>query len=256
MSRKLSLGGRRALWGSGALIAVLTAGVLTDAPPAEAATATPAKTLTGMWLVDPADYKRHETLPLKPEIVAAQDAQRKAASAIQQTLSDRSRKCLPSGMPGMMVNEFAIEFLQTPGRVTIISEDSPLPRSIYLNEKAHTPDLEPSWNGHSIGRFEGKTLVVDTVNFNDRVGPVTGRGIHAPTTHLVERYYLKDPDTLVGEMTFEDPHYLTKPWTTTHTYHRIKGPAELWEYACEADAPGWSERYAGDPAAKLAPKAQ
>ena len=141
--------------------------------------------------------------------------------------------------------------------MTLLSENSSLPRSVYLTETAHTQGLEPSWNGHSIGHYEGtgakKTLVIDTVNLNDRVGPVGRNGVHSPTTHIVERLHLKDPDTLVGEMTFEDPTYLTKPWTTTHTYQRIKAPAELWEYACEPDAAGWSERFAGDPEAKKAP---
>jgi hypothetical protein len=167
---------------------------------------------------------------------------------VATTLSDNSKRCLPIGMPGMMVNEFALEFLETPDRVTILSENSPLPRSVYLAEKTHTEGLEPSWNGHSIGRYQGKALVIDTVNFNDRLGPVTGRGTHSPTTHLIERYWLKDANTLIGEMTFQDPAYLSKPYVVIHTYHRIKdGPAELWEYACESDAAGWSQRYAGDP---------
>ncbi len=93
----------------------------------------------------------------------------------------------------------------------------------------------------------GKALVVDTVNFNDRLAAVTSAGIHSPTTHLVEKFYLKSPDVLVDEMSFEDPKILTKPWRVTHTYHRVSGPAELWEYVCEADQPGWNQRYAGDP---------
>ncbi|HVY34668.1 MAG TPA: hypothetical protein VG960_09635, partial [Caulobacteraceae bacterium] len=114
------------------------------------AAGSPAKTITGMWLADPADYQRHETLPLKPEVLAKEAEARKAASGPTQTLSDNSRKCLPIGMPGMMVNEFALEILQTPDRVTMISENSPLARNIYLKETAHPSDLEPSWNGHSI----------------------------------------------------------------------------------------------------------
>ena len=70
----------------------------------------------------------------------------------------------------------------------------------------------------------------------------------------MERYYLQSPDVLVGEMTFEDPSYLAKPFHTVHHYNRIQGKAELWEYACETDAAGWSERFEGDPAAKLSAK--
>jgi hypothetical protein len=93
-------------------------------------------------------------------------------------------------------------------------------------------------------------LVIDTVNFNDRIGPILNTGVHSPTTHLVERLYLKDPDTLVDEMTFEDPTYLTKPWVNVHTFRRLPPKSELWEYACEVDAAGWSERFGGDPQAK------
>jgi hypothetical protein len=238
--------------------AALCAAVFTLAAAGMARAAEPPVGVNGMWLIDPRDYaseaSQREPMALTPDAAAQQAELRKKTSAVQSTLSDHSRKCLPIGVPGMMTNEFALEFLETPGRVTILSENSPLPRSVYLTETEHTTGLEPSWNGHSIGHWEGKTLVIDTVNFNDRVGPVNGRGVHSPTTHLVERYYLDGPDVLVGEMTFEDPNYLAKPFHTVHHYNRIKGKAELWEYACETDAPGWSERFEGDPAAKLSAK--
>ena len=97
-------------------------------------------------------------------------------------------------------------------------------------------------------------LVVDTTNFNDRLMPVFRSGLHSPTTHLTERFRLIDANTLEGVMTFEDPVYLAKPWVSTHTYKRLPAKAELWEYACEPDAAGWSERFAGDPDAKKPPQ--
>jgi hypothetical protein len=221
-------------------------------------TAESPKTLTGLWLLEPKEFgdgPSREPLPLNPAGLALQADLRRRTSAVQSTLSDRSRKCLPSGMPGMMVNEFATEILETADRVAIFNEASTLPRTIYLKETEHTKGIEPSYNGHSIGHYEGvgakRVLVVDTVNFNDKVAPIGGRGTHSPTTHLTERYYLSDPDTMVGESTFEDPTYLSRPYVQIHHYHRVQGKAELWEYACEADAPGWSERFEGDPAAKL-----
>ena len=235
-----------------ALLAILACGA-----PALAATKAKTGSVNGMWLIDPKDYggnagyKDGPQMQLTPLAAALQAETRKKTTAVQTTLSDHSRKCLPIGMPGMMSNEFALEFLETPGRVTILSENSPLPRSVYLTEKEHTTGIEPSWNGHSIGRWEGKVLVIDTVNFNDRLGPLAGRGVHSPTTHLVERYWLEGPDRMVGEMTFEDPKYLAAPYKRVTHYNRIKGKAELWEYACETDAAGWSERFEGDPAAKV-----
>lgn len=210
-----------------------------------------AKTIAGMWALTKSEYDRHEAMPLTPKALALQETTRKAREEGGVVLSASNKKCLPIGMPGFMTNEFALEVLTAPDRVTILSENSPLPRSVYLDETKHPTGLEASWNGHSIGRWQGKVLVVDTVGFNDRVGPVGNAGVHSPTTHLTERLYLKDPDTLVDEMTFEDPEYLAKPWTNVRSYRRLPPHSELWEYACEVDAPGWSERYAGDPDAKI-----
>jgi hypothetical protein len=116
-------------------------------------------------------------------------------------------------MPGMMLSEFAIEILETPQRVTIISESSPLVRSVYLNRNKPTEGLEPMWNGYSLGHWEGQTLVIKTSNFNDRPFPLGfGGAIHAPTTTLTERLSLTDGGkTMVDEMTMEDARYLTRP---------------------------------------------
>ena len=244
-----------------ALAALWLAAAAQAAEPAKplAAAKSPAaarKTIAGMWALEKTEYDRHEAMPLTPKALAQQEAARKAREEGGNVLSANGRKCLPIGMPTFMTNEFALEILTAPDRVTLLSENSTLPRSVYLDEAKHPTDIEASWNGHSIGRWDGKVLVVDTVNFNDRVGPIGNAGLHSPTTHLVERIYLKGPDTLVDEMTFEDPTYLTRPWVNSHTYRRLPPHSELWEYACEVDAAGWSERFAGDPEAKLTPKGQ
>lgn len=216
--------------------------------------------LTGIWLLDQHTYDHQEDLnpPLRPEIKAKADAQQKAVREEGKVLSDNNRLCLPIGMPGMVTNEFALKFLETPGEVTVVSENSPLVRTIYLNEKTHPTDQDPSWNGHSIGRWQGDTLVVDTVNLNDRTSHISRvRGVNSLTTHITERYHLEaGGKTLVNAITFEDPQVLARPWTVTYQYHRAPADAELWEYVCEVNAEGWSERFAGDPefkAAKPAP---
>lgn len=207
--------------------------------------------LTGLWLLDQHTYDSQEQFrpPLKPEVVAQVEAERKATRDGGKVLSDNGKLCLPIGMPGMVTNEFALKFLETPGEVTVVSENSPLVRTIYLDEKAHPADYDPTWNGHSIGRWDGKELVVDTVGLNDRTGHITGaRGIRSLTTHIVERYHLENAgQTLVNAITFEDPKVLARPWTVTYRYHRAEKGAELWEYVCEVNAEGWSERFAGDP---------
>ncbi len=230
------------LLGASALVLLTGAGRLTDS-------AKPTG-LTGMWAVDEEHGEANQKiqLPLTPEGQAIRDAARKKIDA-GDVIGDNGKKCGPSGMPSMMVNEFAIEFLETPDRVTIINEAATLVRSVYLDEKTHTPDLEPSYNGHSIGHWDGDILVIDTVNFNDKTGVFGFVGTHSSTTHLVERYHVeKGGDAMVGELTFEDPRYLTKPWTGRVTYHRLPAHSELWEYACETSG-GWIERFQGDPAA-------
>lgn len=201
--------------------------------------------LTGMWLLDGKDFGRDLKLPLTPDAQKVRDDERKAVAA-GDVIGAGGKQCAPTGMPSMMANEFALEILETPGRVTILNEASSIPRSVYLDETAHPKGLEPSWNGHSIGHWDGKTLVVDTVNFNDKGNPFGFIGVRTSTTHLVERFHTEsDGQTLVGEFTFEDPRLLTKPWTGVVHYKRLPPHSELWEYACEVGG-GWQERFKGD----------
>ena len=206
--------------------------------------------LNGMWILEAKDFGRGDKLPLTPAAQAVLDAERKDVQA-GNVIFESQKKCLPDGVPNIMANEFALEFLETPDRVTILNEASTLPRSIYLEEKTHPKGLEPSWNGHSIGHWEGATLVVDTVNLNDKAHLANFLGIHSSTTHMVERFHVENGgQSLVGEYTFEDPRYLTKPWTGVIHYRRLPPHSELWEYACEIGGEGWNERFKGDPAAK------
>ncbi len=216
------------------------------------ATAATAKGLNGMWVMKEGDFQRADATPppLAPAFVAAQAAAQKAHDEDPaQALNPNAGKCLPHGMPGMMVNEFAIEFLETPGRVTILNESATLPRSVYLTDK-HNGDVLPTYNGHSIGHWQGGSLVIDTIALNDKTR--VGRGAPASgTTHIVERYTPSaDGKTMEGEMTFEDPNVLTKPWVVKHSYERLPDDAPLWEYPCEPEDVAWRERFAGDPQAK------
>ncbi len=209
--------------------------------------------VAGMWTLEGKDFGRELKLPLTPEAQEIQAARRKAIDA-GNVIGDKT--CSPQGMPSMMANEFALEFMVSPDRVVILNEEATLPRNIYLDEKVHTPGLEPSWNGHSIGHWEGKgpnkTLVIDTVNFNDKSQPFGFIGVKSSTTHLVERYQASaDGQHMTGTFTFEDPRYLSKPWTGVVHYRRLPPHSEFWEYACEVGG-GWQERFKGDPAAKKA----
>ena len=241
----------RAALGAAGLCLALAAG--------QAAQAAPHPNFTGLWILAPGGYNgesaatKHDALPLTPLAESLRAAQIKRTETEGQVLSDAAKKCLPPGMPDIMGNEFALEVLDVGDTVTFLSEESSLPRSVYLTEAVHPAKLEPTWNGHSIGHWEGDVLVVDTVGLNDRTGPVSfSGGVHSSTTHLVERIHMSaDGKTLIDDMTFEDPRYLTAPYTKRHVYSRLPAGSELWEYVCEVDTAGWSERYAGDPDAHL-----
>ena len=121
----------------------------------------------------------------------------------------------------MMTNEFASEILETPGRVTMLNEDNALVRTISLTRKTHSTDQDPGFVGDSIGHWEGKTLVVETTNLNDRSSHIPGVVSKGGTVKITERYHLEQGGkVLFNDMTFENPAVLTKPWTIRYAYHR------------------------------------
>jgi len=208
-------------------------------------------TISGMWLLPSTEYMQTQSLPLTPAAKKARDALL-ARMRSGQVLSDNSRLCLPPGVPGLMLNEFALEILESPGVVAILSEESPLPRLVHIDEKQLPDDVMPTWNGHSVGHWENDVLVVETTAFNDRISrlPVPG-GLPSPNAKITEHISLQDHgETLADAMTFEDPVNLTKPWSHTWTYQRLPAGSELWEYPCEVNAPGWKDRFAGETESK------
>jgi hypothetical protein len=141
--------------------------------------------------------------------------------------------CVPPGMPGIMGQPYPIEILYTPGMVTVIAEAYMQVRHIYTDGRKHPDDPDLTFNGHSIGHWEGDTLVVDSVGFS----PDTPLGMnmgtrHSDKMHIVERFHLKDPKTLEIATTIDDPEALAKPWSRTITYARHPDWT-LAEYICQ-----------------------
>jgi hypothetical protein len=145
----------------------------------------------------------------------------------------RVSACEPPGVPGIMVQPYNIEFLFTPGRVTIIQEAYMQVRRVFTDGRPLPEDPDPTYNGHSIGRWEGDTLVVTTVGL--REGGSMGRwGItHSDQVRLTERIRL-DPsnkDILVIENRFEDPKALAAPWQSTSRFRRLRSLDQI-EFVC------------------------
>jgi hypothetical protein len=148
----------------------------------------------------------------------------------------RSRSnCSPPGLPRIMqLAQYPYEFLFTPGRVTINQEAWMQTRTIWTDGRGHPPleELDLSFHGHSIGYWEGDTLVVDTVGISDTLEFGEG-GKHSDQFRLEERIHLSpdDPDVLINEMRMTDPLALAQPYEVTVSYRRDRH-GSLIEFQC------------------------
>ncbi|MDB5452218.1 MAG: hypothetical protein JWO33_796, partial [Caulobacteraceae bacterium] len=121
-------------------------------------------------------------------------------------------------MPGMMTTLFPMDIQISRTQVTIMSENGS-PRRIYTDGRVHSEDTLPSASGHSVGRWVGKELIVDTCCIRKDTR-LPGNGPHSEELRVKERFYLRDHKTLVDEITVEDSKAFTKPWTTEKIWYR------------------------------------
>jgi len=196
--------------------------------------------LSGVWQYDRDRAAMDRSTPPVTAKVAALLKAKRAAREAGYVREVQNLKCLPTGMPLLMQWISPIYIFQDYRRVAILTEDDPgndQPRTIYLDEKAHPPaeTIFPSWNGHSIGRWEGGVLVVDTIGFNERATLFAGVP-RTPRTHIVERFSVSaDGQTLTDAVTMDDPDVLTQPWTKVLNYRRMPADTERLEAVCEPD---------------------
>ena len=144
-----------------------------------------------------------------------------------------SSYCAPPGIPYHMgLAQYPIEFLFTPGRVTVLMEAWTQTRRIFTDGRTHPADLDATFYGHSIGHWEGQTLVVDTTGLKPGSLIATGMG-HSDKERVSERLHLSptDPDQLMDEITITDPEALEKPWSAVYRYRRHR-EWEILEFAC------------------------
>jgi len=181
----------------------------------------------GVWEVGRGGGGPPQQMSLTPKFAAIQKA------ALQHPPEDSpASNCVPPGMPGIMGQPYPIEFLFTPGKVTILIEAYMQIRHIYTDGRKHPDDPDLTFNGHSIGHWEGDTLLVDSVGFTTDT-PLAGIGVrHSDKMHIVERMHLKDPNTLEIATTIDDPEALAKPWTRTATFIR-HADWTMAEYVCQ-----------------------
>jgi hypothetical protein len=184
-----------------------------------------------------------EAPPLTPRYMAIYERMR----AEQATRAEGTETCEWPGMPTIMTYPYPFEILATPGRITFLFEVESQVRRVFLDRKKHLDpdDLDPSYNGDSIGHWSGSTLVIDTIGFNTR-RPVRGLP-HSEQMHMVERITPIDRNTIRDEITITDPEAFTKPVVINVQYSR-RPDWRIREYSCSEnnrDAPDASGQRAG-----------
>jgi hypothetical protein len=207
---------------------------------------------SGVWTPNMTDQQRRiKTDPVPWNKAAA--AQVAKLEAAEQAGDPKGLfiNCLPESMPSwMLITHNALEFLFTPGRVTMLGEsDGNRLRRIYTDGRGHPADPDPTFHGHSIGHWEGDTLVVDTVGILPETYIAVSEAVGLPNNgdlHMIERIRLEKPDILRDDLEIIAPHVLTKPWKTSRflfrqraqKYDIVEGVCLQGNYKESTDAAG------------------
>lgn len=206
--------------------------------------ASPAADLSGLWtrLRDPShspinlDFGKFIS-PMTPW----GEAKFKAANSVYRSsspstvLSDPIYSCYPPGVPRIYLLNFPMQIVQVSGQVIMLFEFDHFVRRIYTDGRPHDKDAGPLWMGDSIGKWEGDTLVADTVSFNDKTTFDREGYPHSDALHLVERIRRMDHDSLVIDLTVDDPKAYTKPWAAKLIF-QLRPDWKIMEHVCEDNA--------------------
>jgi hypothetical protein len=175
-------------------------------------------------------------LVLKAEYAKPYEARRAAeadANKRGEQLANSGAQCIPYGVPTMMsVAVYPVEIIQTAKQMTVISEAFSEVRRIYLDRpQAPLDDVAPGYYGRSVGKWDGDTLVVDTIGIKTSVSGYRGMP-HSEKMRITERFKLVAPDVMHDQITIDDPVVLEKPMVYTLAYKRLPN-YEMVEFVCD-----------------------
>ena len=160
-----------------------------------------------------------------------------AAELLRQRMENNSKDypgafCMPANA-APITRAFPYKFVQTPSLIVVITEsDTPGVRQIFLDGRTHPADPNPTWQGHSIGRWEGDTLVVDTTGYNDKSWLSLSGIPHTEKLHTVERIRRPDYGHIEVEITMEDSAAFTGAWKRNFTATLAPPDEEIMEFIC------------------------
>lgn len=153
-----------------------------------------------------ADYKAEDSSPMRPEAAQLFNARSKDFGGGITTA-----RCLPAGLP--IADFLPSKFVQTPGLIMMVAEGDNTHRQVYLDGRPHPADPQPLWMGYSIGKWDGDTLVISTVGFNDKTWLDVLGHPHSESLRIEERLHRRDFGHMETEITVDDPVMYTKPFS-------------------------------------------
>jgi len=202
--------------------------------------------LTGVWTTYTEPGQTQGPRGTGPELPFTAEARQKIAAyrtLVEPTGDTPGGYCLGTGMPGSMLGSggYPMEIIQRPEQITIVYEAHNEIRRVYLGDRiVPEADRLPGRNGHSSGRWEGDTLVIETAHLVEQLDQ---RYAHSTQARIVERYHLekgpKGETVLVAAMTMTDPVFYTKPMTAMKKWARVPN-GHLLPYECAEEA--WIKR--------------
>lgn len=178
----------------------------------------------------------HE-IPYRPEAL-----KKKQENYANRRTADPETKCHLPGVPRITYMPYPFQIVQTPTHIAIAYEYLHAHRMIYTNGTMHPRGPIESWMGDSRGHWEGDTLVVDVIHFNDQTWFDRAGNFHSDALHVVERYTPISRDVLTYDVTIEDPKVFTRPWKMRMPLYRHQErnfrilEYECYTYTLEAEA--------------------
>lgn len=187
------------------------------------------------WITEATDVLKPSdgsAIPFTAEGQKAYDANK--AGLKDGSLTDEARlRCVPDGLPRILGAPYPMQIVQTPGQTTIVHEVNHVFRITFMDgQHPSDEDALPFFMGHSVGKWEGDTLVIDTVHFNDKTF-LDGTGLpHSDKLHVVERIRkINGGKQLEDVVTIEDPVMYAKPWTVRFVFDH-RPDVRMEEYVC------------------------
>jgi|RhiMethySRZTD1v2_1073278.scaffolds.fasta_scaffold106248_2 hypothetical protein len=167
-----------------------------------------------------------EEIPYLPQAAA-----KKKENFANRLTADPEIKCYLPGVPRATYMPYPFQIVQTPKHIMMAYEYAGAARTIFMDKAPASP--ADTWMGHSVGRWDGDTLVVDVTSFTDQTWLDRAGNFHSDALHVVERYTPRSPDALTYTATIEDPKVFSRPWTISMPlYRRLEKNAQVLEFKC------------------------